>query len=965
MIQSTRYVIFLLFCILLIPSTRAQFVNYGTDPTSLKWSIVKTDHYKVIYPRQADSLAYRYVTFLENVYPHMGKTIGKGVNKRFPVILHPASMLSNGLVAWAPRRMELIPTPSSTLYAQSWDRQLVIHESRHVFQMEQFTGGVFRPFYWLAGEQISGVAAFAVPKWFFEGDAVATETALSNSGRGRLPEFQMTYRARKVTDNFFSMDKWFLGSYKDYTGDYYALGYDMTAYARYQYGVDIWDRTTHRYTRRFFRFPPFSNAFKHYSGTNTSGLFKETFEFLGEEWSRQEEEYREYIRKNPAVVPAHLSPLPRRYASYKYPQYLDKERVVAVKSSYEDINSVVMLRDGQEEHIAYLGVLDGRPVLRGNTLYWCENVSGLRWTHRNYIALKKMDVTTGKITTLTRHKRYMSPAVDREEKVVALSYPELTGVNKVVLVNAENGKEIAFFAVPENAFVKELTFTGAGELVASLISDRGITLAELNPATGEWRELLGTTSANITSLTWQNGKVYFETGLNGTNNVYYLDMENGESYRLTTARFGAFQPALSPDEQQLLYTDYQPEGYRIAAVALESLPKERMDLSKPYQFALAETIKEQEQFNLDTVALTPVTFEPKRYSKVLHGIKIHSWAPFYYDVNEAINLQTEDLKTPVKPGATVISQNSLNTAIFQAGWYYSDKEHHGKASLTYMGLFPVFDIVMDYGGKAFNMEFTTLQGNILASKGYYTNRTQLETEARVYLPFNFTRNHYIRGLQPIVTYFYTNDKYQQVKSGKMRDFQYLLSELRFYNYRKLAKQDIIPRWGYQVRLQYMTLPFNTENYGKFYIGRVTTYSPGLMRHHGLMTRWAYQYQSIDDKALYIPQRIIDAPRGYSYLSQTRQQWSFKGDYSFPLAYPDLKLGTLLYIQRIHANLFYDISRNQRNKEGRWETQSSYGADLLLDWNALRLNYPISAGIRVACPIQYGNVEVEGIFSISF
>ena len=75
-------------------------------------------------------MAYRYALFLENVYPHMSKTIGKPIKARFPVILHPASMQSNGMVSWAPRRMELITTPSSDLSTQSWDKHLVLHESR-------------------------------------------------------------------------------------------------------------------------------------------------------------------------------------------------------------------------------------------------------------------------------------------------------------------------------------------------------------------------------------------------------------------------------------------------------------------------------------------------------------------------------------------------------------------------------------------------------------------------------------------------------------------------------------------------------------------------------------------------------------------------------------------------------------------------------------------------------------------
>ena len=98
-------------------------------------------------------MAYRYALFLENVYPHMSKTIGKPIKAKFPVILHPGNMQSNGMVSWAPRRMELITTPSSDLNNQSWDKHLVLHESRHVFQTGKVMHGIFKPLYYIIGEQ--------------------------------------------------------------------------------------------------------------------------------------------------------------------------------------------------------------------------------------------------------------------------------------------------------------------------------------------------------------------------------------------------------------------------------------------------------------------------------------------------------------------------------------------------------------------------------------------------------------------------------------------------------------------------------------------------------------------------------------------------------------------------------------------------------------------------------------------
>ncbi|NDV65935.1 hypothetical protein [Bacteroides sp. 224] len=939
----------------------AQFVNYGTDPYKYKWNIVNTNHFKIVYPQGNDSTAYRYATLLETAYPYVQQTIGNSKDRKFPVILHPGNMLSNGMVSWAPRRMEIITTPSSDLYAQQWDRQLVLHESRHLFQTNKVIRGIFKPLYYGLGEQAAGVASFLLPTWFLEGDAVATETALSNSGRGRLPEFNMIYRAQMLSNDFYSFDKWFLGSYKNYTGSKYAFGYNLTAFARHQYGADVWNKVTARYADRILNLPPFSNALKHHTGIRPQKLFQQTFSFLNEEWNIQEKEYQQS-----GFSPTPISPVNKEYTEYKYAQSLNDSTVIAVKSNLSELNSLISLINGKEKRITYLGNINSRITLNNNKVYWSEYVSGLRWTHQNYSVIKCLDLETKKTTTLTSRQRYLTPAVDSTNKKIAASCVSTAGKNRIVLVNAENGNEITTFDTPQNAFAKEIAYAGDNRIIAILIDSNGINIQELDINTGKWKERLKPTWANISSPIWTNDKLYFESGLNGTNNIYCLEDNSSNPYQITSARFGAFTPSLSSNEKDLIFSDYQSTGYQIASVPINKLQKKQANFNNPYKHKLAETISQQENFNLDTATIASVEFKPKRYYRLPHLFKIHSWAPFYYDVSDVINLDTDDISTIVKPGATILSQNTLNTSIAQAGWYYKDNYHHGKLAFTYMGWYPVVDLSVDYGAKAFTMSWTQNEETGKESiRGRYTDRNLIEAEARVYIPFNLTRNHYTRGFQPSVTYYYTNNEYQQFNSRKYRNFQYMLSELRFYNYRKMAKRDILPRWGYQLRLQHIFSPFNSENYGHLYAARLTTYLPGIINNNGLMLRFGYQFQDLDDKALYLPKRIMTEPRGYNYLYSTRQLMTFSADYSFSIISPDFSLGSLMYIRRVRSNAFYDLYRNQASKKASWNTQSSYGLDVILDCNLLQIEFPISLGARIINPINYGKLQAEALFSISF
>ena len=963
-LKRNRFFYVSLIAFLLISThLKSQYVNYGIDPARLKWKTVRTPHYKLIYPESNDSVAFRYALFLERSYPYIGKTIGDSEIRSFPVILHPGNMNSNGLVTWAPRRMELITTPSASLAAQSWDKHLVMHESRHVMQMLKFSQGFFKPFTYILGEQSLGISSFFTPKWFFEGDAVATETAMSNSGRGRQPEFNITYRAQMFSGDFYSYDKWALGSYKDYTGTFYALGYNMTSYARYKYGGDIWDKVTSRFTKRFFSIPPFSRALKHHTGINTKTLFHETFDFLSDEWSKHDSIYNLSDAGN---IINYISPPTKQYVAYKSLQIANDTSVIAIKTSLNDIISLVKIKNGEEKRLCYTGSINSRIILKDNRVYWTENVSGIRWTHENYSDLKCYDLTSDKIINITTNQRFIAPSINNTGDIAAVSEPAFSGDNKILLIDIITGEVKRGFDVPSNAFIKETAFTDDNNVAAIAINDDGLCIIQLDIQSGKWTELITPSPANITSLTAHNGQLYFESGLNGTNNIYGYDLSSSLCYRLTSARFGAFSPVLSDTGDELFFTDYSDKGYRIASVSIASLQKEPANFNETYSPALAEAITAQEQFNIDTATMeADFAFEPEPYRKASRLFRFHSWMPFYFDAVEAVSSLTDDLSTLVKPGALLLSQNTLSTMTTQAGWYYDHGYHYGKLALSYSGWFPIIDLSVEYGGRAFDAEWKKNKENKDVLSVNMTNRNLVDAEARIYVPVNLSRNHYISGLQPSITYSFTNNQYQQYGSKKFSQYQYLLTELRYYRYRKLAYQEILPRFGYQVRLQYLNVPFDTKNFGSVYAAGLTTYRPGLVRGHGLMLRASYQFQDVDGKTLYSGHKLLSQARGYNYIYQTRQKLELKADYSFSIFCPDWSIGGLAYIKRLRSNVFYDYSKNQEHEKSGWTTQSAFGADFIADCNLLRFSYPISLGVRVINPIDYGSLQAEALFSISF
>ena len=276
-----RYLFFLFFLNMSYFAV-AQYYVLGDDPAGIHWKQINTTNFQIIYPSSFEIKAQRMANILEKSYLFAGKTLQHQPAK-ISVILHTNTVRSNGFVAWAPSRVELFTTPFQDIYAQDWLEQLAIHELRHVVQIDKIDSelpGILRI---ILGEQAAALAiGLYLPFWFLEGDAVATETALSHSGRGRVPSFEMELKAQSIEKGIFSYNKAYLGSYKDYIPDYYQLGYQLVAGIRSKYGPESWSTILSRVAHKPLSLNAFSAGIK-----QVTGIYHESakgYELLQSNW---------------------------------------------------------------------------------------------------------------------------------------------------------------------------------------------------------------------------------------------------------------------------------------------------------------------------------------------------------------------------------------------------------------------------------------------------------------------------------------------------------------------------------------------------------------------------------------------------------------------------------------------------------------------------------------------------------
>mgnify|MGYP000490794202 FL=1 len=101
--------------------------------------------------------------------------------------------------------------------------------------------------------------------------------------------------------------------------------------------------------------------------------------------------------------------------------------------------------------------------------------------------------------------------------------------------------------------------------------------------------------------------------------------------------------------------------------------------------------------------------KPRRYYKVPQMFRVHSWAPFYANIPVLMNANDlgDNIFDYVNLGATAVLQNQLGTFSSIVG-YSAHKDPYDKArwrhsahlNLKYTGLYPVFELNIDFNDRA-------------------------------------------------------------------------------------------------------------------------------------------------------------------------------------------------------------------------------------------------------------------------
>jgi hypothetical protein len=951
---------FIVLCILLLTicnSNNAQFFSAGNEPSSVKWQCIETKKFKLIFPTGLYSEASRLAQYIERSYPALQNSM-TGPSKRIPIILHNQNVLSNGFVTWAPKRMEIFTTPSRDFSSQDWLENLALHEYRHVLQIYSQNKGFTKFLTCLTGQTGIGLPVSQIPLWLNEGDAVIAETIFSESGRGRLPVFEMPFKACILhNEKDFSYDKLYFGSYKHFVPDYYKLGFYLASFARLKYGKDIWNRSIDHVGK--FSFVPFSLhlGLNHLYNTSQKRIFNETIDTLKLLWNKQ---YNELNLTKYSNIPI---PRTEKYTNYRYAHPCKDSSIIAFKSSIDDLNCIVKIDHSGRETILHIPglVSENRLTYGTDLIVWDEIEADLRWEQRNYSVIKSYQLSDGKVRSLTIKSRAFSPCLTKDDKKIALIKIDTKNTCSLVIIDAATGVELFHRTAPEPGLLNFPVWYGSDRIIATLTThNQGKLIYSLDLTTGEWVKLTDPTFESISQITVWKDYLLFSAGFSGIDNIYALNIKSKELFQVTSARYGAFDPLTDDSSDLLYYSQYTGFGFRPAKI---KLLKDSWILFKDLQYS---KLNWSSQLAQQEIAVYPIeiekdtAFESKHYSRFANLLNIHSWMPFYFDTQFA---EFTDLK--IKPGFTILSQNNLSSFISSVGLSYENKTFLFRPSFIFSGFFPVLDFSATIGGPG---KQHILPADVVPKD---TTFPFLKYTLNSYIPLRFFNNKYHKLLQPEIDLEYENTLFYD--KGIRKGIMFIHYKFLMYRYLMLSYRDIYPKWGQLFKLTFSHTPFEKSQYGILTSGSGTFYFPGFFNHQSLICYSGFQYRETGQRRYFYPVNRISMPRGYSFVMNeplARMLTKFSANYGLPLSYPDLSIGDVAYIKRIRANAFIDYSYGydvlhliENQLQYFSENYFSFGMDMISDLHLFRFYFPFSLGLRVSYIPHYGKVYPEFLLSI--
>lgn len=908
-LSCMRASFFFILLFLIAEPTMAQ--RFGGNPSRERWKQIDTDTVKVIFADGNEKQAQKIARIIHGLQQTNAGNLGKGMRK-VSIVLQDRSLFSNAYVGLAPFRSEFYTTAPQNAFelgAFDWVSNLAIHEYRHVHQYGNFNKGLSKLASVILGQEGQAVAnAASIPDWFFEGDAVYSETKLTQQGRGKLPDFFNGYKSLYRSDRSYSYMKLRNGSLRHYVPNHYDLGYLLVSYGRKQYGDDIWEKVTDDAARFKPLIYPFQGAVKKHTGISFNSFVNDALGYYRDQWKAELTEEPLWITKTEK----------NNVVNYRFPYLTEDGSYITLQDSYTQIPAFTKVYpDGRTERIRVRDIaIDPYFTYRNHTIVYTSYQPDTRWGNVENNTLKIYDLISGREQIIQTKTRLFSPDISADMKTIVAVDMAKEGNSAVVKVDIGSGNTDTLLISTDRVFSYPRFAGGAGDFYAVHRQANGhMGISRYIDKGKTEKTLLAASNRVIGYLQVQGDTLLFTSTYQGRDELWAL-IDKGDNvkgpFRLAAYPTGIYQAVLQ--NGKLTGAVFTADGFRLASF---DPVWEKVEPFHQMQALYAGSGMQAGDFDfVNQVPLRNFNVNPyKRYNRL---VNIHSWRP-YYDRPEY--------------SFTLYGENVLNTFLTELAYTYNENEQSHKlgADFAYGGSY----VQRILGASStFNRSARLNQDTLL-------HWNEQAAYAGLRLPLNFTSGREYSSLVLQTTINTNQVKWTGIAKNLLKDriVHYLDFNIAYSAQSQRAVRQIFPRWGRALSTRYRTAIGKTDAWQLLISGAL--YLPGLASTHNLVLTGAVQ--SRDTLNQYIFSDNFPFSRGYRSVNFPRM-YKLGINYHFPLMYPDWGFGQLVYFQRIRMNAFYDYALGKSLRTGREFHFGAVGGELMFDtkwWN----QEPVSFGIR--------------------
>jgi hypothetical protein len=906
---------------------------------------IETSGYSLLFPEEYSEQAQRAAAILEAAREPVAADLGAQLQS-YPIVLNTGRAEANGYVTLAPRHSEwyAYAPPGSFAGPVDWYTLLALHEGRHMAQFDYLDRG-FNRFAGIVGGETAQAAFsfFSVPLWFWEGDAILSETMFSNGGRGRSADFHRQIRAILGEGKEFSYQQAFLGSYRRRFPNHYHLGFPMTAYGRIAYGPDFWPEVLEE-TAAFSFWPlRFSSVLKRSTGSDASEFYERTMKYLRSRWDtppvRKDSPARSNLPDAPDFPGTVLAAPDGPWRDYLKPEPASDGSVVSLVQGRDTPTRLVRLQpDGRERTVHSFRPNSEHYDIAGSRAVWSESFPHPLWASRSSSDIILYDLSRKKRTRLTAGGSYYSPALSPGGKRIAAVSMQPGGTSRIAVLDAADGRSLGELNTADRSLLLDPAWNTSGSRIAAVVQrEGGQDLVEFDLTSGQVRTIEMTDGQTLGNPVYAGGYLLYVSDLSGRREIYAAERDTGRKFRLLPSRYGAGDPAWDPETRSLYFSDYTVHGYRAVQVELDDLLLQPIrDIERTpvdYAESLAPSASRSGTDSAEELRRSAEDAEipeARPYSPAAHMLNIHSWGILPAEGGRA--------------EAFLLSRDVLRTLQLRSFLGYTaatgtlDTGFRG----VYTGSFPLFR----FG----------LRGDAAGIADPGDGEYGLTAHAGIDFPINLSAGLWRQNFEFSTTLLMRGSTAAGSNPGFHGEQAPLRHSLSFYRAsRARTPLDFAPPWSQRFELSYIHSLDLFNDLDTRLAGSLELTLPGLLPHHRISGRLAAERLSGPLITLgYTPFR----PRGYSFAWREAAPINALAvaEYSAPLFYPEWAVGELFYLKRIRGSLFYDHGAGYSEPELRH--YRSVGGELLFEQHFFSAPVSIEFGVRGAYRLEDGGFRLE-------